>query len=358
VPIYTTVEKIVEVPQILEKIVERIVVMPQVVEVLKYVHEIYEEETLGVALSGDIAVVETRYRELYGNAKKQLEILLVELKALRRSHPNLVAVIEIIEKYLVEFDRLAAAQRIVPVDREKIVEKEVERGVLVPSVDIRGELALSLLVEKLVNELKLIKKNNPNIKFNLDDDIAFMFFSELYTSQPRGNLAGNFEENLKKFTETAISKFTKNGGQWTSDHEFMLHTVLTERFAMANTIKKANEEIEKAKNLAEIKGQALREKENQFQIMSKTIKDLKSTLVDLTNNNPSLKDNSYLTRSLDLVGTVAQYTFTTEPMRVLGDFAGSGNDWNRLLSFVRERSAEVELLKGRLIEFEKSGIAR
>lgn len=31
VPVYTTVEKIVEVPQILEKIVERIVVMPQVV---------------------------------------------------------------------------------------------------------------------------------------------------------------------------------------------------------------------------------------------------------------------------------------------------------------------------------------
>ena len=38
VPVYTTVEKIVEGPQILEKIVERIVVLPQVVEVLKYVH--------------------------------------------------------------------------------------------------------------------------------------------------------------------------------------------------------------------------------------------------------------------------------------------------------------------------------
>ena len=36
--------------------------MPQVVEVLKYVHEIYEEETLGVALTGDVSVAETRYR--------------------------------------------------------------------------------------------------------------------------------------------------------------------------------------------------------------------------------------------------------------------------------------------------------
>jgi len=34
----------------LEKIVEKIVVMPQIVEVLKYVHEVVEEETLGVAV--------------------------------------------------------------------------------------------------------------------------------------------------------------------------------------------------------------------------------------------------------------------------------------------------------------------
>jgi hypothetical protein len=60
---------------------------------------------------------------LYGNAKKQLEILLVELRQLKNSNPNLRGVIEIIERFLLEFDRLAAAQRVVAVDREKIVEK-------------------------------------------------------------------------------------------------------------------------------------------------------------------------------------------------------------------------------------------
>jgi hypothetical protein len=60
---------------------------------------------------------------LYGNAKKQLEILLVELRQLKSSNPNLRGVIEIIERFLLEFDRLAAAQRVVAVDREKIVEK-------------------------------------------------------------------------------------------------------------------------------------------------------------------------------------------------------------------------------------------
>ena len=48
-------EKLVEVPFILEKIVEKIVVMPQIVEVLKYVHEITEKETLGVAVGVDVS---------------------------------------------------------------------------------------------------------------------------------------------------------------------------------------------------------------------------------------------------------------------------------------------------------------
>ena len=74
--------------------------MPQVVEVLKYVHEIYEEEALGVGITGDIQVAELRYRELYGNAKKQLEILLVELRKLKSSNPNFRTIIEIIEKFL------------------------------------------------------------------------------------------------------------------------------------------------------------------------------------------------------------------------------------------------------------------
>lgn len=77
VPVYKTVEKIVEVPQILEKIVERIVVMPQVVEVLKYVTEICETESLGCALPVDVQGQEARYRELYTNSKNQIEILLV-----------------------------------------------------------------------------------------------------------------------------------------------------------------------------------------------------------------------------------------------------------------------------------------
>lgn len=43
-------------PVIVEKLAERIVIMPQIVEVLKYVHEISENENLGIALSGEVGI--------------------------------------------------------------------------------------------------------------------------------------------------------------------------------------------------------------------------------------------------------------------------------------------------------------
>jgi hypothetical protein len=50
------------VPYLLEKIVEKITIMPQVVEVLKYVHEITEEASLGIAVGADISIEEVRYK--------------------------------------------------------------------------------------------------------------------------------------------------------------------------------------------------------------------------------------------------------------------------------------------------------
>ena len=90
----------------------------------------------------------------------------------------------------------------------------------------------------------------------------------------------------------------------------MLHTVLTERFAIANVIKQANEEVLKAKELAEIKGHALREKEGQIQLMAKVIDELKGSLSQLKDNNPSIGDNVYLTRSFDILGRLFTPEFT------------------------------------------------
>lgn len=247
--------------------------MPQVVEVLKYVHEICECEDLGVGLTGDVQVQDARYRELYGNSKKQLEILLVELRKLKSTQPNLKGTIDVVERYLGDFDRLAAVQRVIGVPTEKIVEKEVDRAVLVPTQDgysLRNEFAMSLLVEKLIHEIKRIKKENPNIKLSLEDDVALIFFTELHDKQTI-NISTDFQANLSRYTEDAVRKFTNTGGKWTSDHEIMLNTVLSERFAMANAVKQANSEIEKVKAIADAKANILRDRENQLQQATKMV---------------------------------------------------------------------------------------
>lgn len=71
----------------------------------------------------------------------------------------------------------------------------------------------------------------------------------------------------------------------------MINTILNERFAMANTIKYANDEIEKAKTLAEVKGQALREKENQLNSLSSVIKNLYYGLQSFQKSNPEISTN-------------------------------------------------------------------
>ena len=63
--------------------------MPQIVEVLKYVHEVVEEETLGVAVGVDVATHEQKYKLLVKDIKVQIDLLTVELRKLRGSNPAL-----------------------------------------------------------------------------------------------------------------------------------------------------------------------------------------------------------------------------------------------------------------------------
>lgn len=73
----------------MEKIVEKIVVMPQIVEVLKYVHEVVEEETLGVAVGVEVATHEQKYKMLTQNLKSNIGLLLTEIRKIRNTNPAL-----------------------------------------------------------------------------------------------------------------------------------------------------------------------------------------------------------------------------------------------------------------------------
>jgi hypothetical protein len=62
-------------------------------------------------------------------------LLLVELRKLRTQHSEFKFIIDLLERFLIDFDKLAGLQRIIGVPTEKIVEKEVDRAVLVPTKD-------------------------------------------------------------------------------------------------------------------------------------------------------------------------------------------------------------------------------
>ena len=233
-------ERLVEVPYLLEKIVEKIVIMPQIVEVLKYVHEVSETENLGVAVDVDTATYEQRYLLLVKDIKIQLDGLLVELRRLRTTNPALKVQIEAIEAFLVQLEKFILTPRIVEVPRivERVVEKD--RVVRVPGNEersVRMELSLSLLVEKLITELKRIKRENPRVTLGLEEDVRLIFFPELEgVNQPlEGELAGK----LKAFSDSVNKRF-ESLGSWSLDHQLMLNSFLQERFLMANLIKSAN----------------------------------------------------------------------------------------------------------------------
>jgi hypothetical protein len=246
------------VPYVLEKIVEKIVIMPQVVEVLKYVHEIVEEQTLGVAIGVDINVEEIRYKELYGKLRVHFEGVLAELRRLKVQTPALKIQIEIIETFLIELDKLIQFPRFIQVEKERTVEVEVPKAVLVPTKDsasVRNEVALSLLADKLITEIRNIKQSNPNLKLNLDEDLQLIFFSEAFGN---GKLNENLNSQLRSYRESQYNKLFSLGKTWTNDHDLIINTILEERFTLANTVKNANLEIEKSKAIADQRLEAYR----------------------------------------------------------------------------------------------------
>ncbi len=85
------------------------------------------------------------------------------------------------------------------------------------------ELTLSLLVEKLILELKKIKKTNPSLNFDLEDDIKLIFFPQLESASR--SVGDDFNMKLKQFSDSVYRKF-ESLGNWSYDHQMMLNTFL------------------------------------------------------------------------------------------------------------------------------------
>lgn len=140
--------------------------------------------------------------------------------------PALKIQIDIIEAFLIELDKIIQFPRFIQVEKEKIVKEEISVPVLVPtrdSVSIRNELSLSVLVEKLIAEIRRIKSANSGIQLNLDEDIQLIFFSEVFGN---GKLNEEITGQLKSYKESEYTKLFSFGKSWSTDHELMINTIL------------------------------------------------------------------------------------------------------------------------------------
>lgn len=317
--------------------------MPQIVEILKYVHEVTEQETLGVAVGVDVQTHEQRYKLLVKDVKVGLDGLLLEIRKLKVSNPNLKIQIEMIESFLLQLDQFILFPRIVEVPKivQKRVEVEKDRIVSFPKDDRsqKMELSLSLLVEKLILELKRIKRENPNVNLDLEDDVRLLFFTDLDSR----SIDGDMTLKLKSFSDSVNRKF-ESLGPWSTEHQLMLNSFLQERFLMANLIKNSNLEIEKSKSFSLKTSEGLRKYEIDVEGYRGILNKLKTSLAGkLSVEGESIFANIFL--EVDRLNA-GQHEY----IRDLGDLKISDA---RIQSLIREKDSELFRLRDELTQLSR-----
>ena len=210
------------------------------------------------------------------------------------------------------------------------------------------ELTLSLLVEKLILELKRVKKDNPSVNIQLEDDVKLIFFEDLGAGS--NLVSGDFNAKLKSFSDSIYRKF-ESLGAWSFDHQMMLNSFLQERFLMANLVKNANLEIEKAKSISTKGHDSIRAYESQIGVLQGFISKIRSNLSGrLSEEQESILGN--------IMGDFDKYIHTSiihgEPVRLLGQLNVTDA---RIQSLIREKDAEIHRLRDRIFSVEKSHVS-
>lgn len=211
---------------------------------------------------------------------------------------------------------------------------------------IKMELTLSLLVEKLILELKRVKRDNPNVNLQLEDDVRLIFFEDLGTGS-NSLVSGDMNNKLKSFSDSIYRKF-ESLGSWSFDHQMMLNSFLQERFLMANLVKNANLEIEKSKSISSRSHDAIKSYESEIGVLRGYIGKIKSNLHGQLNE----EQESIL---YNILGDFDNFVLTSvvkgEPTRMLGDLNVTDQ---RIQSLLREKDTEIMKLRERVFAIDKA----
>lgn len=116
----------------------------------------------------EFATHEAQYKKLYGDLKKDMGSLIIELRAMQKSHPELSEKLKSVEAYMSNLDQVIAHPKIIQVNKEKFVTKEVPTPILMSkrgNSDHSSEAFYLVLIEKLHRELlKSQSKGNYKIE--------------------------------------------------------------------------------------------------------------------------------------------------------------------------------------------------
>jgi hypothetical protein len=139
----------------------------------------------------------------------------------------------------------------------------------------------------------------------------------------------------------------------------MLYTILQERFVMANLIKNANLEIEKAKAISDKRLEGLRRYKQANSLFQEKYQKLESALGQLGQGGQqvSVHISGLLGEFKSIFSSdISTFINDDEPMRIFGDIHGSGEDFTRLQGLYREATYNVELLREKLVASEKARV--
>ena len=177
-------------------------------------------------------------------------------------------------------------------------------------------------MEKLIIELKRIRRQNPNLELNLEDDVRFIFFGDF---DNKGTQVVNEDLNaqLKTFSDAIYRKF-QTLGDWTQDHMLMLNSFLQERFAMANIVKNANLEIEKSRQIGDKRLEGLRRFKGEkiaYETLIRQLNDSLPRVLTLTRGISEARDINTTLEGLlrDSEKIIVSSSISSEPIRLLGD---------------------------------------
>ena len=197
----------------------------------------------------------------------------------------------------------------------------------------------------LILELKRIRKDNPSINMQLEDDVKLIFFEELGASNA---VSGDFNAKLKSFSDSIYRKFEALGS-WSFDHQMMLNSFLQERFLMANLVKNANLEIEKAKSISLKSSDSIRAYESEIGVLQGFISKIRAGI----SGHLSEEQESVLGNILGQYDTYARTSIIGEPVRMLGDLDVSDQ---RIQSLLRQKDEEIFRLRDKIFAFEKAHV--